>query len=334
MTNIKTGITLFSFGTLYLKGKMDLEGAIKAAADMGAEGYEIVATQMIPSYPYVSDEFIEFIEKCRGKYGIGPICYAANMDRGMLKDRDLTEDEMVARAITDIISANRIGCTVMREQYLLSPGGLARLAPYAEAYNVRVGIEIHNPESPVTRSILDYVDVIEKSGSKYIGFVPDFGCFATAPNKPYWDKALAGGATEEQLNRCAQLRYDDVPMNEALKTMEEDIKQCPALEAALSAMYGFVQFKKSVKAELEGLKKIIPYCFEMHGKFHYVDENLHEAAIPYEEIIPVVAESDYEGYIVTEFEDEGGYDVIEQCTRHVAMMKKLLNGEGSATLHP
>lgn len=46
--------------------------------------------------------------------------------------------------------------------------------------------------------------------------------------------------------------------------------------------------------------------------------------IPYEEIIPVIAASDYEGYIVTEYEAEGGYDSIEQTTRHVAMVKKLL----------
>ena len=117
MSNVKTGITLFSLGTPYLKGELDLEGVIRTASEMGAEGYEIVASQMIPSYPYVSDEFVDFINNCEQKYGIRPICYSANMDRGMLKDRDLTEDEMVARAITDIISANRLGCTVMREQY-------------------------------------------------------------------------------------------------------------------------------------------------------------------------------------------------------------------------
>lgn len=324
MANIKTGITLFSLGTPYLKGELDLEGVIRTAAEIGAEGYEIVAAQMIPCYPYITDEFIEFIDKCREKYGIGPICYAANMDRGMLKDRDLTEDEMVARAITDIISANKLGCTVMREQFLLSPQGLARIAPYAEAYNVRVGIEIHNPESPITQSILDYLEVIENSGSKYIGFIPDFGCFATKPNKPYWDRALAGGATEEQLNRCAQLRYDNVPMNEAMKIMGPDIKECKALGATLNSMYGFVQFKKSCKEELEGLKRILPYCFEMHGKCHYVDEDLHEASIPYEEIMPIIQESDFNGFIVSEFEDEGGYNAVEQTTRHVAMVKKLL----------
>ncbi|MCI8683400.1 MAG: xylose isomerase [Lachnospiraceae bacterium] len=325
MANVKTGITLFSLGTPFLKGELDLEGVIRTAADLGAEGYEIVAAQMIPSYPYVSDEFVSFIRECKEKYGIGPICYSANMDRGMLKDRDLTEDEMVARAVTDIVSANKLGCTVMREQYLLSPAGLARIAPFAEAYNVRVGIEIHNPDSPVTQPILDYLEVIEKTGSKYIGFVPDFGCFATKPNKPYWDRALAAGATLEQLEKCAKLRYEDVPMEEAMQIMGPELAKCPALGGTLNSMYGFVQFRKSCVKELEGLKKIMPYCFEMHGKCHYVDENLHEASIPYEEIIPVIAESEYDGYIVTEYEDEGGYGAVEQTTRHVAMVKKLLN---------
>lgn len=113
MSKVKTGITLFSLGTPYLKGELDLEGVIRTAAELGAEGYEIVATQMIPSYPFVSDEFVEFINKCKEKYGIGPICYSANMDRGMLKDRDLTEDEMVARAITDIMSANKLGLSLI-----------------------------------------------------------------------------------------------------------------------------------------------------------------------------------------------------------------------------
>ncbi|MDO4175067.1 MAG: xylose isomerase [Eubacteriales bacterium] len=324
MAKVKTGITLFSLGTPYLKGELDLEGVIRTAAEMGAEGYEIVASQMIPSYPYVADQFVAFVEKCKEKYGIGPICYSANMDRGMLRDRDLTEDEMVARAITDIVSANKLGCTVMREQFLLSPNGLARIAPVAEAYNVKVGIEIHNPETPNTQPILDYIKVIEETGSKYIGFIPDFGCFATKPNKPYWDRALAAGASEEVLNKMAQLRYDNVPQDEAMGIMIPEMQKCPVLFSTLSSMYGFVQFRKSCTEELEGLKRIMPYCFEMHGKFHYIDENLKEASIPYEEIIPVIADSDFEGYIVFEFEDEGGYPAVEQTSRHVAMVKKLL----------
>ena len=63
MSKIKTGITLFSLGTPYIKGELDLEGVIRTAAKLGAEGYEIVAAQMIPTYPYVSEEFVKFIRR-------------------------------------------------------------------------------------------------------------------------------------------------------------------------------------------------------------------------------------------------------------------------------
>lgn len=65
----------------------------------------------------------------------------------------------------------------------------------------------------------------------------------------------------------------------------------------------------------------------MHGKFHYVDQQLREASIPYDEILSTLVDGGYQGYLMTEFEDEGGYDVIEQNTRHIAMVKQLLSGK-------
>ena len=324
MGNIKTGISLFSLGTPYLKGELDLEGVIREAAEMGAEGYEIVGAQMMWSYPFCSDEFLGFVEDCRQKYGIGPICYSANMDKGILPGRSLTEDEMVARAIEDIIVAHKLGCPTMREQYLLGPNGLKRLVPYAEAYDVHVGIEIHNPETPISPVCLEFIEAVEETGSKHIGYVLDLGCFATKPNKPYWDRALAAGVPEEVLKKAAQLRYDDVPQDEAMQTMMPDMEKWPILFRTVSSMYGFVQFRKSCQAELDGVARMVPNLFEVHGKCHYVSEDLHEASIPYEEIIPVLANDGFEGFIVTEFEDEGGYPAVEQTARNVAMVKKLL----------
>ena len=99
------------------------------------------------------------------------------------------------------------------------------------------------------------------------------------------------------------MRYDAVPMEEAQKRLKEN--GATTLELALlQEMYAFLQFKKDCKKELEGLKEIMPYCFHMHGKFHYLYEDLTEASIPYEEILHVVKESDYNGYIVSEYEDK------------------------------
>ena len=46
MANVKTGITLFSLTEPYVKGELDLEGVIRTAAELGAEGYEILLIHM------------------------------------------------------------------------------------------------------------------------------------------------------------------------------------------------------------------------------------------------------------------------------------------------
>lgn len=324
MSNIKLGMTLYCFTPEYARGIYTLEDCIRKAKEFGAEGLEIVATQMIPSYPYVSDSFLGEIQAMLRYYDMELSCYAANMDRGMRRDRNLTEDEMLDRAIQDLRSANKLGCHVMREQYLLSPKALRRLAPYAEEYNVKVGIEIHNPEYPTSPVMKEYLKEIVASGSKYIGFIPDFGCFATKPNKPNWDTALKNGAQPELLEMAAQLRYDEVPMEEASeKLIEAGANE--AVMGAFSGMYGFVTFYN--RPDIEGLKEIMPYCFEMHGKFHYMYEDLHEASIPYEQILPVIKDSDFDGYIMSEYEDHASdYAGPYMIQRHIAMEKKILAG--------
>lgn len=321
MSDIKIGVTLYCFTREYCRGELTLEDCIRIAKEIGAEGYEIVATQMIPSYPYISNQFLGEIRAMSEYYDIKPICYSANMDRGLRGDRNLTEDEMLERAIQDVKSANRLGCKVMREQFLLSPAGMARLAPYAEAYDVKVGIEIHNPETPYTPVMQEYFETFQKTGSAYLGFVPDFGMFATKPNKPHWDAALAQGGLEKHLELARELKYQEVPQKEAMARLREAGAAESVLVAA-QGMYNFVQFKKDCTRELEGLKEIMPYCFHMHGKFHYLSEDLKEASIPYEEILPVVRDSDYQGFIVSEYEDHESGRALEMTTRHVKMMKQ------------
>lgn len=323
MSRIKLGATLFCFSLEYAQGVFSFEDCVRTAAELGAEGYEIVATQMIPSYPFVDDNFLGIVNDCRAKYGIGPVSYGANTDRGMLKDRDLTEEEMLERSILDIKSAQKLGCSVVRAQYLLSPASLGKLAPYAELYNVKVGIEIHNPEYPSSPIMQEYLKAIEQSGSSYIGFVPDFGCFATRPNKMMWDNALKAGAKLSHLQLAEKLRRSDTPLEEAEKTMLE----AGASEAAMTAfsgMYSYMQF--SEHPDFEGLKRIMPYCVHFHGKFHYLYENNREASIPYEDILPIIKNSDYEGYIVSEFEGHGFADATEMTRRHQIMMRELLGG--------
>lgn len=327
MNNVKLGVTLFCYGTEYARFQYDFEECVRQAAKAGAEGYEIVGTQMVPSYPNVSDEFLGLVEDCRRKYGIGPVGYAANNDKGMRHDRNLTDDEMLADAIMDLKAANKLGCKVMRVQYMMSPEAFERLAPYAELYDVRCGIEIHNPETPASALMQQYLAVVKKTGSKHLGFIPDFGFLSVAPNKPKWIKALKAGVKEEHLEMIAQFRRDGLSQDEAAKKVMEAGAN-PAIMDALAGMFGFVQFhdRKDLPNLLQELKDIIPYSFEMHGKFHYIDEDGNEPSIPYAEILPLVRESGFDGYLICEYEDEMFCGGTEFTRKQMELERRILNG--------
>ena len=327
MGNIELGATLFCYGTEYKRYEFDFEECVRQAAEAGATGYEIVGSQMIPSYPNVNDEFLGLVERCRVKYGIGPVGYGANNDKGMRFDRNLTDEEMLADAIIDLKAANKLGCKVMRVQYMMSPVAFERLAPYAEIFDVRCGIEIHNPETPASPAMQEYLSVIKKTGSKYLGFVPDFGFLAVAPNKPMWLKALEAGVKEEHLELAADCRRKGLSQEEATQRVMAAGAN-PAIMTALSGMYGFVQFhdRKDLPGLLKELEQIIPYSFEMHGKFHYIEDNGEEASIPYGEILPLLRDSEFQGYLICEYEDEQMSGGAELTRRMLAMEKRILKG--------
>lgn len=321
MTKIKLGITLYSFTKEYVSGEYSFEDCIKRCAEIGVDGYEIVATQMIPSYPYISEEFLGLVNKYAAEYGVRPISYGANTDRGMRFDRDLNDDELFVRTVQDIKSAHKLGCKVMRAQYLLSPANLVRIAPYAGEYNVKVGIEIHNPETPSSPMMLEYLEAIEKSGSRYIGFVPDFGCFADKPNVDSYYGALQRGADKEMLDFAVQLKYEDVPMQDAVKILRSKNADAEVM-ASFYNMYGFLSFSKN--PDFEGLKRILPYCFHFHGKFHAMKEDGNEMSIPYDKILPIIDSSGFDGYIVSEFEGHMSGNAYDMTKKHIEMERRIL----------
>jgi len=57
--DLRTGVSLYSFQEDYYVGRRDLEGCIAAAAELGAEGIETLAEQMMPGFPNLTDEFYQ-----------------------------------------------------------------------------------------------------------------------------------------------------------------------------------------------------------------------------------------------------------------------------------
>jgi hypothetical protein len=56
---------------------------------------------------------------------------------------------------------------------------IERALPVAEEHDVRMCPEIHQPTELKSRAVEDYVEFIEKTGTKYFGLNIDFGVFQT-----------------------------------------------------------------------------------------------------------------------------------------------------------
>lgn len=321
--SIKLGVSLYSFTKEYCSGRYTFEDCVRQCAELGVDGYEIVGTQMLPSYPYVSDEVLGVMMRLNSEYGVRPVCYGANTDTGMRHDRDLNEQELIASTKRDIVAANKLGCRVMRAQYLLGPDALVKIAPFAEDHNVKVGIEIHNPDTPSTPPIIAYYEAIIASGSKFIGFIPDFGCLSDGPNHESYDGALERGASKDMLDYAVQLKYDDVPMAEAQRLLVEKHADEHVMKAFFNN-YGLLTFYKN--PDLEGLKRIMPYCFHCHGKFHNFRDDGTEYSIPYDKILPIILDSGFDGYIVSEYEGHIHSDIsaAEMLKKHFEMERRIL----------
>src|SRR5690606_30131888 len=70
----------------------------------------------------------------------------------------------------------------------------------------------------------------------------------------------------------------------------------------------------------------MPYIFHIHAKFYEMLPDNHEYSIPYESIIPVLIEGQYDGYLASEYEgnrfiqDAFQVDSTKQIGLHQVML--------------
>lgn len=323
MYKFKLGVTTHSYAAEWVDRTATLEDMYRHAAELGLDGMEIVETTMFPDYPYVSDTYAGEIKRLERAYGVKLVAISGNMDCGKRADRDLNDWEKLKIVIQDLQNANRLECPVLKSQYLITPRVMQMAAPYAEQYGVKLTVEIHNPETPTSPIMMEYYQMMEETGSEYLGFVPDFGMLANRPNKAEIDRAVANGARREILEYAIQLRYDEVPREEGRKRMAE--KGAIQQEMGVfESMYGYMQFTR--QPDFDGLRKIMKYCPHMHGKFIDILPDGTESTIPYKDVLKVLAEEGYDGYIVSEFEGQvkPGRSSFAYVREHIEMQRKIM----------
>lgn len=188
------GVSLYSFmhdfGTV-----MDLETALAHVADVGATGVEILGEGHIANYPEPSTQWIDTWFALLEKYSLEPTNYGSWIDTRLHSSgpnaRDLTALEGAAMLQRDLKLAKRLGFGFVRPKIGVVTSDLVPHPTWNEAVersldlaaelDVVICPEIHAP-TPIKHEVVDdYIELIERTGTKHFGLLLDTGIFQDRP---------------------------------------------------------------------------------------------------------------------------------------------------------
>ena len=315
---IRYGVTLYSYSNEYVNGILSFEEILRTVKAQGYTGIELVASQMVPGYPYPSDEWLAQLKALLEEIGLEPVCWSAYIDMGIRSDRDLTEDEIIQFTVNDLICAKKAGFPMVRTQHAISPKIFRKMIPFCKQLDMKLTIEMHHPHHPEVPVWKELIEIMRGEGKGVLGFVPDMSIFQNHPHEPWIQEALNEGCRKEVLDAMLEKHATQRPREEILAGDLSKIEQ----------FYGAQLIEDYDGAtQVEQLRELMDCVFYMHGKFYYINDNLEEIAILYQEILTMVKDSGYEGYIACEYEGhhfDTQISAVDQLDRYVAMCDHIL----------
>ncbi|MCC7462755.1 MAG: sugar phosphate isomerase/epimerase [Gammaproteobacteria bacterium] len=322
-SGIKRGVSLYSFQEEYFLRKMTLEDCIATCARFGATGIESIAEQMMPGFPNLPDAFYEQWHGWMARYGTTPTCHDAMLDTKRYKHRLLTDDEVQQDIERDLRHARRLGCKVVRMLVFHKPEWIERAIPIAEKYDVKMGIEVHAPWHFDHPWIQRHLEMIERTGTRHAGFVPDMGIYTQRLPRVVRDRAERNGGTPKILDHVCEAY--------AAGILSEYVIFEARRMGGNAVDLGFAeQCRHAVNTPPKRLIEYMPYIFHIHAKFYDMVDEQHEYSIPYDRIVAALKAGNYQGYLSSEYEgnrhiqDAFPVDSVEQVRRQHRMFERLL----------
>jgi sugar phosphate isomerase/epimerase len=324
--SIRRGVSLYSFQEEYFLRTLSLEDCIRLAGEIGARGIEIIPEQSIPGFPHLSDEFVDTWFSWMERYGTTPVATDLFLDTKRHPGRWLTLDEQIASVHRDIDIAVRLGAKVIRAIINTPPEVMEGAAPYAEANGVRLLLEVHAPFHYEHPWILDHLEVMHRTQSPALGLMPDMGTFVRRFPRVVSDRALRDGADPALVDYIVKT-YDDHGDTHALMDIVNYRGGGP-VEFGLAR-----QATHYIWSDPRAMLPHMPLIGHIQAKFYEMTDEGSEYSIPYEEIVPVLVEGGFDGYLSSEYEgnrhiqDAFRVDSVEQVRRQHVLFARLLGEE-------
>jgi sugar phosphate isomerase/epimerase len=315
--DIELSCTLYSFSFEYATGKYSLEECLRRAKKMGYSGIELVASQMVPEYPYPSEAWLREFSGLLKSNGLKPICYSAYIDMGTRSDRDLNEAEIVESTLVDMEIAKKLGFELVRTQHAISPAIYKKMLPYCKKIGMKLAIEMHHPHNPDVPVWKEYLKIMDE-GEGYLGVVPDFSIFAETPHRHHIKQAIEDfGCRDDKVKEIVR-RHRDGASEKELLAGQYSVGEKRFIEEV---------YEQYAPANMKWLDEVVKRALYVHGKFWSIEADGTDPCVPYDRLLPYLQKLGYKGYLASEYEghhfapDE---EAAVQLDRFVRMCNRIL----------
>ncbi|BDZ44470.1 sugar phosphate isomerase/epimerase family protein [Naasia aerilata] len=288
----KLGVSLYSytgdFGVV-----MDLEDCAEDIADLGATGIEILGEGHILGYPELSTAWIDGWHALVERLGLTPTLYGSWLDTRRHLDRSMTVEEGTAQLTLDIELASRLGFSFVRPKIGVVTGDLVPDPIWSEV---------------VERNL-------DLAHDRNIVICPEI----------HWPTSIRSQAVDDYLALIE--RTGTTSFGLLIDTGVFQLSHHRRTEPGLRSQLGtgdIPAFPTPPVVPVNDLRDVMDQVVYFQAKFHEIDDQLVDRYIPWAEILDVVAESGYTGWLSSEYEgDRIPYRASDQLRRQHALIRTL-----------
>jgi sugar phosphate isomerase/epimerase len=263
------------------------------------------------------------------------VCNGIFINSTIYKNRTLRPAEQAEMLKKQLDVSKRLGFNLVRLVSNSRADVAQAVLPYAESIGVKMALEIHAAMSFSNRLTSDWIAMMKRAQSEFLGLLIDFGIFCDRHPRVdtnYFRTIGLNPALAEKIDELYQERGDTYRLfttdGSGDRVYPEGVSSLIRNDA--DAEYAFFSTTYE-NTSLNVLDEHIDYIRHCHAKFYEMLPDGTEYSIDYPKILTRLNQLGYDGYVASEYEgnrftplDESADDQ-GQVRAHQAMLAAHIN---------
>jgi hypothetical protein len=322
---MKLATTAFSFTNEWLARQYSLEQLLVRVAqlDLGP-GIEVIGFQTWRTYPALSREEVLTFRRLLDDLELEPAALGAYADLARRADRLMTTEEAVEFLRPQIAAAEALGFPLVRLHASIPIDVLERLTPVAERAGVTLATEIQGGQPPGDPAVVALLECRERLESPNLALALDFSVAMRDVPATFVEYVCRLGIARDDLDAVVGLWAQGASTPDLFAALGELDAPAHAVDEARGA---FVRFgRQDPRAWLP----LVPQIAYTHAKFWELDEAGDEPTVRNAELIGVLRDGGYDGFVCSEWggsawADVEDVDAFDLSRRHRALSHALIS---------